>query len=169
MALAMRSMSPPELMHDSPTPADLPSDWERRKAEPVRKNVAAVKAHNERQKIFERDLVAPDEPIPCACECGDANCYDPIGLTIAQLDGGHVGDRWYIVKPRHVMPDYEFVIAQHETHWVVEKYAPDKTSEAGAMQQILNRLRRSRKQNQRAKLPGGLPGGGSPPLVPETD
>jgi hypothetical protein len=42
------------------------------------------------------------------------------------------------------MPDYEFVVARHDTHWVVETYAPDKAPEASAMQRIMNRLRRSR-------------------------
>jgi len=140
-------MSPPEPMHDSPTPADLPPDWERRKAEPVRKNVAAVKAHNERQKIFEQDLVAPDESIPFACECGDANCYDAIELTVSQLETGHARNGCYVVKPRHIMPDYELVTARHADHWIVEKYAPwEAVPERHAMQRLLDRLRRIRKQ-----------------------
>jgi len=131
-------------MDEPVPPPELPSDWERRKAERIRKNEAAFKAHNERRKAFEQSIVADEEPIPFACECGDAHCYDPVELTVAQFDGGHARERWYIVKPRHVMPDYEFVVARHDTHWVVEKYAPDKAPEASAMQRIMNRLRRSR-------------------------
>jgi hypothetical protein len=126
--------------------ADLPPDWERRKAERVRKNEAAFKAHNERRKAFEEGSVGAEEPIPFACECGDAHCHDPVELTIGQFDGGHARDRWYIVKPHHVMPEYEFVIARHPSHWVVEKYTPDKAPEAGAMRRIMSRLRRSRTQ-----------------------
>jgi hypothetical protein len=112
----------------------LPPDWERRKAERVRKNEAAFKAHNERRKAFEQDFADPDEPIPFACECGDVSCYDPIQLTIPQFDNAHAQQRRYVVKPLHVMPDYERVVEEHDAHWVVEKYPPgDAPAEAVAM------------------------------------
>lgn len=125
---------PEEPMQDLDVRADLPPDWERRKAERVRKNVAALKAHNERRKAFERPVVADEEAIPFACECGDAHCYDPIELTIDQLDAGHAGQSWYVVTPLHVMPDCEFVVATHGTHWVVEKYALVDARAAGVHQ-----------------------------------
>jgi|1186.fasta_scaffold70035_1 hypothetical protein len=112
----------------------LPPDWERRKAERVRKNEAAFRAHNERRKEFEQGLVASDERIPFACECGDANCYDPIELTIPKFDNAHAEERRYVVKPLHVMPDYERVVEQHDDHWVVEKYPPGEApAEAAAL------------------------------------
>ena len=30
----------------------------------------------------------------------------------------------YAVKPRHVMPDYERVVQQYYSYWIVEKYDP---------------------------------------------
>jgi hypothetical protein len=40
----------------------------------------------------------------------------------------------YAVKPRHVMPDYERVVQQYDSYWIVEKYDPgDAPAERGAM------------------------------------
>jgi len=106
----------------------LPPDWERRQAERVRKNEAAFKAHNERRKALEQPIVGPDEPIPFVCECGDAGCWDAVDLTIEQFDQAHATAMRYAVKPLHVMPDYERVVAQHESFWIVEKFSPDQFS-----------------------------------------
>lgn len=105
----------------------LPIDWERRKAERVRKNEAAFKQYNERRKAFEKHLAEPDDLIPFVCECGDAGCYDGLPLTIEEFDEAHATAMRYAVKPRHVMPDYERVIEQRDSYWIVEKYAPGQT------------------------------------------
>jgi hypothetical protein len=102
----------------------LPIDWERRKAERVRKNEAAFKQHNERRKAFEEQWAGPDDSIPFVCECGDAGCYDGLPLTIEEFDEAHARAMRYAVKPRHVMPDYERVVQRYESHWIVEKYDP---------------------------------------------
>jgi hypothetical protein len=115
------------------TNLSLPSDWERRKAERVRKNEAAFKAHNERRVAFEQGDTPPDERIPFACECGDAECYDPIDLTVPEIESVHGAPRRYVVKPRHVMPDYERVVVQQDQYWVVEKFPPGEApAEAAA-------------------------------------
>jgi hypothetical protein len=106
--------------------APLPLDWERRKAERVRKNEAAFKQHNERRKAFEEGTAEPDDLIPFVCECGDAGCYDGLSLTIEEFDEAHAMPRRYAVKPRHVMPDYERLVEQRDLYWIVEKYAPGK-------------------------------------------
>ena len=103
----------------------LPRDWERRKAERVRKNEAAFKAHNERRQALERAAAGPDEPIPIVCECGDAGCWDSLPVTIPEIERAHSAKLRYLVKPRHVMPDFERVVSQHDNYWVVEKYAPE--------------------------------------------
>ena len=109
--------------------------------------MAALKVHNEHQKRFEQGFVDPDEPIPFGCECGDVNCYDAIELTVAQLDAAHASKGCYVVKPHHIMPDYELVAARYADHWVVQKYAPwDTVPERHAMQRLLDRLRRTRPQ-----------------------
>jgi hypothetical protein len=112
----------------------LPIDWERRKAERVRKNEAAFKQYNERRKAFEEQLAEPDDLIPFVCECGDAGCYDGLPLTIDEFDQAHARRMWYAVKPRHVMPDYERVVQQHDSYWIVEKYDPGEApAERAAM------------------------------------
>ena len=102
----------------------LPIDWERRKAERVRKNEAAFKQYNERRKAFEAHLTEPGDVIPFVCECGDAGCYDGLPLTIDEFDEAHSARMRYAVKPRHVMPDYERVVQQYDSYWIVEKYDP---------------------------------------------
>jgi hypothetical protein len=112
----------------------LPIDWERRKAERVRKNEAAFKQYNERRKAFEAAVADPDDLIPFVCECGDAGCYDGLPLTITEFDEAHAARMRYAVKPRHVMPDYERVVQQYDSYWIVEKYDPgDAPAERGAM------------------------------------
>lgn len=111
----------------------LPPDWERRKAERVRKNEAAFRAHNERHKALEKDNVGQGELIPFVCECGDADCWDAVSLTITQFESAHAGKLRYAVKPVHVMPDYEQVVERHDMYWVVQKYAPGEApAEAAA-------------------------------------
>jgi hypothetical protein len=109
----------------------LPPDWERRQAERVRKNEAASKAHNERRKAFEQRVAGLHEPIPFVCECGDAGCWDAVPLTIADFDRAHATKMRYVVKPSHVMPDYERVVEMQESYWVVEKFSPDQTAAQG--------------------------------------
>jgi hypothetical protein len=111
----------------------LPPDWERRKGERVRKNEAAFKAHNDRRKAFEQLMAGQDEPVPFVCECGDAGCWDGLQLTIAQFNRAHAAPLRYAVKPLHIMPDYEWVVEQHDSYWIVEKYAPGEApAEAAA-------------------------------------
>ena len=124
------------------------SDWTQRAGDRVRKNEAAFKAHNERRMAFEQDVVARDEPIPFACECGDANCYEPVELTVAEFQSAHTGERRYLVRPGHVLPDYERVVARRGDHWIVEKYpAGQAPRERAAMGQVLKRVRRSLVRN----------------------
>lgn len=104
--------------------APFPVDWERRKAERVRKNEAAFKQYNERRKAFEERSAEPDDLIPFVCECGDAGCYDGLLLTVDEVDEAHATPMRYVVKPRHVMPDYERLVEQRESFWIVEKYDP---------------------------------------------
>jgi hypothetical protein len=110
----------------------LPPDWDRRQGERVRKNEAAFKAHNERRKALEQPLARSDERIPFVCECGDAGCWDAVELTIEEFNQAHATAMRYAVKPLHVMPDYERVVGQHESYWIVEKFSPDQFSEAAS-------------------------------------
>jgi len=86
---------------------------------PIRKNEAAFKAHNDRRKAFEERAVGSGEPIPFACECGDPECWEPIELTIAEVEAAHAKPRRYAVRPGHVTPGHVSVVEEHATHWVV--------------------------------------------------
>jgi hypothetical protein len=70
-------------------------------------------------------VVGTDQPIPIVCECGDAGCWDSLLVTIPEIEKAHAVRLRYLVKPRHVMPDFERVVSQRDNYWVVEKYAPE--------------------------------------------
>lgn len=98
----------------------LPDDWARRTQESVRKNEAAFKAHNDRRLLVEP--ADQDEPFPLVCECGDADCWNAVWVTIVEAEAAHAAPERYVVLPRHVMPDYEAVVERHERYWIVEKH-----------------------------------------------
>jgi len=115
----------------------LPPDWKRRRGEVVRKNEAMFRAHNERRMVHEQPRSS--EHVPLVCECGDAECWDALQLTFAEFEGAHATPHTYAVKPLHVMPDFEVVLAQRDRYWVVEKYAAD----GAAREAVFGRLTRA--------------------------
>ncbi len=40
------------------------------------------RAHNERRRLLEKDVVELDEHAPFVCECGRSDCVRPIELTM---------------------------------------------------------------------------------------
>jgi hypothetical protein len=104
----------------------LPADWARREAEPARKNVRRLSAHNHERIELEADSDRPGERIPVACECGDPACFDPLPLTAAEFGRAHARPGRYVVVPSHVMPDYERVVELADSYWIVEKRSPAK-------------------------------------------
>jgi hypothetical protein len=108
--------------------APLPEDWARRRAERVRKNETVFREHNRRRVALEEAAHLPDsEPVPIVCECGDANCWDAVEVTVSDVERAQ-RKGWFAVKPRHVMPDFERVVEQHEGFWLVEKYSPEEAA-----------------------------------------
>jgi hypothetical protein len=105
--------------------APRPPDWDRRAREIVRKNVAAFRAYNDRRAGAEAACTGTAERVPLVCECGDAHCWDAIELTLAELEAARGSPNTYAVKPLHIMPDHEHVIARRDRYWVVEKVMPE--------------------------------------------
>ena len=111
--------------------ASLPTDWDRREAEPARKNVSRLSAHNRERIEFEAEAGPAGERIPVACECGDPHCFDPLPLTAAEFTMAHAPPGRYVVLPGHVMPDYERVVDRTDFFWVVEKRSPEEGRRLG--------------------------------------
>jgi putative heme degradation protein len=66
------------------------------------------------------------------CECGDAECFAPIDLPLAEYERilrDRSSGRRFIVKPGHEIPDVEMLVERHVDYFVVEK-PPEATEVA---------------------------------------
>jgi hypothetical protein len=65
------------------------------------------------------------EKINFACECGRADCAEPIAMTLVEYEAIRAEPTHFGVVPGHVAPDIETVIRRFPTYHVVEKREPD--------------------------------------------
>lgn len=101
-------------------------DWQQERARRAAKTQCDLRGYNERRKELERSAVADDEPIPFVCECADADCHAAMELTVEQLEAGHAQSDLFIVKPGHVFPEFEEVVAGFDRYWIVRKLTSDQ-------------------------------------------
>ena len=86
------------------------------------KNEQAFRDHNNRRLQQEPvDETDDQELIPFVCECGDNDCHQALVITAAQFSQAHSAPNLFIVKPGHVYPELERIVAQEATFAVVEK------------------------------------------------
>jgi len=67
-----------------------------------------------------------DPTMSAVCECGDALCFAPINLPLAQykqLRRDSTSGSRFIVKAGHEIPDVETIVERHDSYFVVEKPA----------------------------------------------
>jgi anti-sigma B factor antagonist len=103
--------------------------WERRQR--VVKNEQAFRDYNNRRLQHEPvDETDDEEPIPCVCECGGGDCHQALVMTAAEFTDAHSAPNRFIVKPGHVYPDVERVLAEEPAFAVVEK-EPSALRQAG--------------------------------------
>lgn len=55
------------------------------------------------------------------CECADAECFEPIELTMAEYEAIRAHPARFPVLPGHELTDVEVVVETHERYLVVEK------------------------------------------------
>lgn len=65
------------------------------------------------------------EPVDFTCECGRAECAEPITLTMAEYEAIRAKSTHFAVVPEHEQPEIEVVIERHPTYFVVEKRQED--------------------------------------------
>ena len=65
------------------------------------------------------------EQINFACECGRADCAEPIAMTLVEYEAVRAEPTHFAVVPEHEQIDIEIVIERHPTYFVVEKREPD--------------------------------------------
>jgi anti-sigma B factor antagonist len=94
--------------------------WERKQR--IVKNEQAFRDYNDRRLQHEPvEETDDEEPIPFVCECGDKDCHQALVITAAEFSEAHSAPNRFIVKPGHVYPDVEHVVAEERTFAVVEK------------------------------------------------
>lgn len=95
------------------------------------KNQALFREANER----EREVNDSGLWLAFVCECADEACVELIELTPEEYEKIRESPTHFAVAPgeRHVVPDVERVVAQHQRFWVV-----DKVGVAGAVAEGLD-------------------------------
>jgi anti-anti-sigma factor len=96
--------------------------WRTRKQRII-KNEQAFRDYNNRR--LQAEDVAPtdtEELIPFVCECGDEDCIEALSITAADFVEAHAAANLFLVKPGHVYPDVEHIIAEQPTYAILEKH-----------------------------------------------
>jgi hypothetical protein len=85
------------------------------------KNEALLRSYNEQVEARHRS-VRPSFA-RWLCECADANCAEPVSLSIEEYEAIRKNARRFLVVPanEHVSPGLERVVQREERYWVVEK------------------------------------------------
>ena len=91
--------------------------------ERVARNEALFREVNERIKQVNEELAGLASEY--LCECGDADCTQPISLTVVEYEDVRREPTHFAIIPGHSDATVEQVIAQNERFAVVEKTEPD--------------------------------------------
>jgi hypothetical protein len=97
------------------------ADREEIRRERILKNEQAFRDYNNRRVEFEQDADTTGEVVPFVCECGDSECIEGMEMTLDDYMGAHSEPIRFAVKPGHVFPEAERVVAEHDRFWLVEK------------------------------------------------
>ena len=68
----------------------------------------------------ERQSAPVTEKLTFYCECGDAKCYEHVGLTRPEYEAIRGDSARFAVVPGHVFPGAEYVVEAHDDYAVVE-------------------------------------------------
>ena len=73
-------------------------------------------------------LLPEDGTIAVLCECGLPDCEERISVDVDEYARVRDAPAWFALRPDHVIPDLEDVVAEHDGWVVVEKHEPVKSS-----------------------------------------
>ena len=90
--------------------------------ERIARNEARFRDINERLEQGMRQVRHAPELLEFVCECGDRDCDALVPLTFAEYEDVRRDSRHFAVRPGHVIPDTERVIATGERFQVIEKF-----------------------------------------------
>jgi len=73
-------------------------------------------------------LLPEDSTIAVFCECGLADCEERLSVDVDEYMRVRDAPAWFALLPDHVIPDLEYVVAEHDGWVVIEKREPLKSS-----------------------------------------
>ena len=68
-----------------------------------------------------RGLTGADQVIAFVCECGRLGCTEMMDVSVSAYQAVRSSGRKFIVRPGHVDPGTERVVAEHDGYVVTEK------------------------------------------------
>jgi hypothetical protein len=91
--------------------------------ERVARNEALFREVNERIRDVNEEA-PPASETDYVCECGDPGCAEPVSLTEVEYEEVRADATHFVVRPGHVVPDVEVVVARNDRFAVVRKNEP---------------------------------------------
>jgi hypothetical protein len=71
------------------------------------------------------EVETKSDKVEFTCECGRADCAEPIAMTLAEYEAIRAVPTRFAVVPAHEQPEIEIVVERHPTYFVVEKRDED--------------------------------------------
>jgi hypothetical protein len=86
------------------------------------RNETLYREVNERvSELAEQFEAETDSPVGFICECGAADCTEPIPMILAEYEAIRAEPTHFAVLPGHELPEIESVVERHLAYLVVEK------------------------------------------------
>jgi len=85
----------------------------------IGRNEAMVRRFNE--MVEDVAVLERSSTTTFVCECGDQDCEAEIQLELVRYEEIRAVSTHFVVRPEHVHPGVEVVVAEHSGYWVVEK------------------------------------------------
>ena len=92
------------------------------RAKRIADNESRFREINERLLEGLRALPEDEQPVEFVCECGGAECSQPVRLTIAEYEAVRASSLDFAVTPGHQAPDVEDVVEINDRYARVRKH-----------------------------------------------
>jgi hypothetical protein len=90
------------------------------------RNETLIRQVNERVKDVSDVFAGLDpSPVDFVCECGNADCTEPVSLTLGEYERVRSVPTHFFVVPDHVIPGVEAIVREGDGYVIVEKVADE--------------------------------------------
>jgi hypothetical protein len=92
--------------------------------ERLAKNETLFREVNERVAEVATNFIEVEtrsDPVEFTCECGRADCSEPLAMTVAEYEGVRARPTRFAVVPGHEELEVETIVERHPSYLVVEK------------------------------------------------